>query len=65
MSALDGSVSNNTVTTDGDHRESWSKNIIDDGSFEGSAGINVVGQSTGHNSLIQQNVTVQSNIDLQ
>ena len=41
-----------------------SSNTIED-SFENSAGINVVGQQTGHNSLIQQSVTVQANIELE
>ncbi len=34
-------------------------------SFNDSAGINVMGQNAGDNSLIQQNVNVQSNLELQ
>jgi hypothetical protein len=63
ISSLDASVSGNTV----DLKASWdstqsSSNTITD-SFENSAGISVVGQNLGHNSLIQQNVNVQANID--
>ena len=38
-------------------------NSISD-SFSDSAGINVIGQNAGNNSLIQQNVNVQSNMEL-
>jgi hypothetical protein len=62
-SLLSASVSGNTVDVSaGYHAEQAAGNAITD-SFGEAAGISVVGQNLGHNSLIQQNVNVQANID--
>jgi hypothetical protein len=63
-SVLSASVSGNTVVISaGFHATQSTSNSISD-SFENSAGISVVGQNLGHNSLIQQNVNVQANLEL-
>ena len=62
-SLLDASVSGNTVEVSaGFYAEQISSNSISD-SFSEAAGISVVGQNLGHNSLIQQSVNVQANLD--
>ena len=64
VAKLDGTVSNNTVTVGGDNATYTASNTIDNGSFQNSAGISVVAQNLGDNSLIQQNVNVQANLTL-
>jgi len=63
---LTGAVSGNAAVAGAD-RHGWtevkSKNEINE-SFNGATGITVSGQNAGSNSLIQQNVNVQSNMDM-
>ena len=57
-------MSENTVTISGDRSTHTADNKISEGSFDNSAGVNVVAQNLGHNALIQQNVNVQANLNL-
>jgi hypothetical protein len=60
---LDGSVSGNTVTVS-DMSTYTSSNAISEGSLTDVAGITLVAQNGGVNSLIQQNVSVQSSLSI-
>src|SRR5690606_32628559 len=64
VSLLDASVAYNDVSVDAGYRASIAASNSIEGSFENSAGISVVGQNLGHNSLIQQSVNVQANLEL-
>ena len=65
MATLEGEVSGNTVTyTDVDSVAYTATNMIDNGSFSGAAGLNQAAQNSGANSLIQQQVNFQGNIDV-
>jgi hypothetical protein len=62
---LSGTVSGNSVEgSDGDDNHHSGHNYMNDGSFSGSSGITVAAQNAGANSLVQQNVVVQSNLSL-
>ena len=62
VSVLSAEVSGNTVTIEGEGAGASSNSISE--SFNEASGINVVGQNTGNNSQIQQNVNVQANLEL-
>ena len=62
-SDLSATVSGNNVTMgDGDYAYTTT-NSVDNGSFTSSAGITTSAQNSGHNSLIQQTYTIQSNLN--
>ncbi|HEX7038398.1 MAG TPA: hypothetical protein VF210_21720 [Pseudomonadales bacterium] len=61
---LDGTVSGNALTI-GHAATYTSTNRIADGALTDVSGITLVGQNGGANSLIQQNVSVQSSLTLQ
>ena len=63
-SMLDASVSGNTVEVSaGYYAEQVDEQHDHATRSREAAGISVVGQNLGHNSLIQQNVNVQANLD--
>jgi seryl-tRNA synthetase len=65
-STLSGTVTDNTVNMRGaDLSDRASSNNISGSSFSNVTGISATSQNSGENSLIQQNFTIQSNVNAQ
>ena len=64
MSILSGTVAGNATVSAADNVSKIEAENEIKHSFNGTAGISVAGQNAGANSMIQQNVNVQSNMDL-
>ena len=62
-SVLNGAVSGNSVKMGQKKYDYTAKNSIDDGSFSNVKGISTAAQNSGQNSLIQQNYTIQANVN--
>jgi hypothetical protein len=63
QSELSATVSGNSVDMGNGDYTYRVNNTIDNGSFANTNGINQSAQNNGHNSLIQQNFTVQANVN--
>jgi hypothetical protein len=62
-SDLEGTVSGNSFDVGRRASLATGANTIDNGAFDSAAGITVVSQNTGVQSMVQQSVNVQANVN--